>query len=119
MAMSQSPRKGGFRACCRGFWERGDDIDPNSPPIAEAEIRKREEKNGRRLPVSLAKAQSVHNGGQVRGTDLVIAPLESFSVLDYRQGPKPKVLAMHDNDGGVFRDESCGTLAEFIEDLRR
>lgn len=64
------------------FWEPGDESDPDSPPIPEREIRDWELKNGLRLPVSLAKALTIHNGGQVRGADRVIEPLESFSVLD-------------------------------------
>ena len=138
------------------FWEPGDDSD--SPPISKAKIQEWEKEHGLRLPFCLAKALTVNNGGQVRGTDLVIEPLENFSVLDdeqwdqhlspdnqeeeefkgvdrsklvligdccgcgvvldYCQGAEPKVLAMHDNLGGVLRDEESGTLDEFIEGLR-
>ena len=138
------------------FWAPVDDSDP--PPISKAKIQEWEKEHGLRLPFCLAKALTVNNGGQVRGTDLVIEPLENFSVLDdeqwdqhlspdnqeeeefkgvdrsklvligdccgcgvvldYCQGAEPKVLAMHDDLGGVLRDEGSGTLDEFIEGLR-
>ena len=144
-------------SAAESFWEPGDDSD--SPPISKAKIQEWEKEQGLRLPFCLANALTVNNGGQVRGTDLVIEPLENFSVLDdeqwdqhlspdnqeeeefkgvdrsklvligdcwgcgvvldYRQGAEPKVLAMHDNLGGVLRDEGSGTLDEFIEGLRR
>ena len=40
-------------------------------------------------------------------------------VLDYRQGPEPKVVLMHYNLGGVLRDQACGTFDTFIQGLRR
>jgi hypothetical protein len=67
------------------FWAPGDDSDPNAPPVSESEVREWEETNRLQLPDSLAKALTLHNGGQVRGTDLVIEPLEYFSVLDDEQ----------------------------------
>jgi hypothetical protein len=65
------------------FWEPGDDSD--SPPISKAEIQAWERENGLQLPGCLAKALAVNNGGQVRGTELVIEPLENLSVLDDEQ----------------------------------
>ena len=65
------------------FWDAGDDED--SPPISKAEIQEWEKEHDFQLPSSLADALTFSNGGQVRGTDLVIEPLENFSVLDDEQ----------------------------------
>jgi hypothetical protein len=70
-------------SAAESFWEPEDNSE--SPPISKAMIQEWEKEHGLRLPLCLTKALTVNNGGQVRGTDLVIEPLENFSVLDDEQ----------------------------------
>lgn len=71
------------------FWEPqispGDEYHPYHPPIPAAGIREWEERNGLRLPASLAEALTVHNGGRVRRTEIWIDPLDDFSVLSHHR----------------------------------
>mgnify|MGYP001110793699 CR=1 FL=1 len=67
------------------FWEPqespGDEYNPYFPPIPADRIREWEERNGLQLPVSLAEALTVHDGGWVRGSvGTWIDRLENFSL---------------------------------------
>jgi hypothetical protein len=68
------------------FWEPqlspDDEYDPYCPPTTETKVREWESRHELHLSSSLAEALTVHDGGRVRGTDLVIDSLEGFSVLD-------------------------------------
>jgi cell wall assembly regulator SMI1 len=64
------------------FWEPD---DSRLPPATAADISAWEAEYGVRLPAVLARALLTQNGGLVRGSALVVEPLQAFASLDEEQ----------------------------------
>jgi hypothetical protein len=109
-------KKEGVVSDTESFWEPqpspggGHDPDrhPYRPPAPDARVRGWEERNGLRLPASLAEALTVHDGGRVRGTDLEIESMGGFSVLD--DGGWDGHFSPGNQEGGEFEGVDRGKL---------
>jgi hypothetical protein len=64
------------------FWQP---CDTAPPPVTAEEIEKWQADFGVQLPVILARALMVQNGGAVRGSAVLIEALEQFTPLDDEQ----------------------------------
>ena len=63
------------------FWDLERIPFRQPPAVSEEQLRDWEEQHGVCLPATLARALTIQNGGCVRGTDLMIGPLQGFSPL--------------------------------------
>jgi hypothetical protein len=64
------------------FWQP---CDSALPPVTAEQIEEWQTDFGARLPVTLARALMVQNGGSVRGSAIDIEALEQFTPLDDEQ----------------------------------
>ena len=79
--MQEMGEKNKRSACSDPFWESPYPLAPVTSPPSAKKIRRWEAEHKVRLPATLARSLQTQNGGRVRGTEIVICPLEEFQLL--------------------------------------